>query len=51
MSRPLCAVCHRPIPLTKLGKIPNYIDGRELRQFCSRKCRKEYTEERLKEVK
>ena len=51
MSRPLCAVCKRPIPLAKLGKIPSYMGGLELRQFCSRKCRKEYTEERLKEVK
>ena len=42
--RPLCSVCHRPIPINKLGKTPSYIDGKEIRQFCSRKCRKLYAE-------
>ena len=46
--RVLCAVCKKPIPIAKLGKIPSYIDGKETRQFCSRKCRKEYVEEKLK---
>ena len=45
MMRPLCAVCKRPIPIAKLGKIPSYIDGKEVRQFCSSKCRKEYIAE------
>ena len=31
--RPLCSVCHRPIPLAKLGKIPSHIDGKEDRQL------------------
>ena len=42
--RILCATCKRPIPIAKLGKIPSYIDGKEIRQFCSRKCRKLYVE-------
>ena len=41
--RPLCSVCHRPIPIAKLGKTPSYIEYKEVRQFCSRKCRKEYS--------
>ena len=41
--RILCATCKRPIPIAKLGKTPSYIDGKEVRQFCSRKCRKEYS--------
>ena len=45
LIRPLCAVCKRPIPIAKLGKTSSYIDGKELRQFCSRKCRKEYIAE------
>lgn len=43
--RPLCATCKRPIHLAKLDKIPSYIEGNEVRQFCSKKCRKEYIEE------
>ena len=49
--RVLCAVCKRPIPIAKLGKIPSYIDGKEIRQFCSRKCRREYVEEKLRLLK
>ena len=44
LIRPLCSVCKIPIPLAKLGKIPSYIDGKEVRQFCSRGCRREYVE-------
>ena len=49
--RILCAVCKKPIPIAKLGKIPSYIDGKEARQFCSRKCRREYVEEKLRLLK
>ena len=42
--RILCATCKRLSPIAKLGKIPSYIDGNEVRQFCSRKCRKGYIE-------